>query len=466
MGTFLRAIIFFSLALLIFYGTPIAFADEKIGAENIEEKGDSVTEPEGQRNETEQEENQDDYPDPNKIPYRSKKNLAQHVLSIPAKVWRLAWTPLSATAIWVEQNRIHQNVIDFFYLNDERSAALFPLISLGGNTGGGGGAMAFHNNLFGKGKQLSAQFLYSSTRSNSAAIAYKDSSLFGSVFYFDIVGTYFNDSDENLYISSDVSLEDFDESSIGANNSSKNDETSYATEELGVLTNLNYVFSKKVGLGIATSFRLADIDSGDGTGGDRFPGIIQGSDDATLFSIGGTLTFNFSNGWPRILSGPIFKLSYSYNTEVGDNRYGYNRLKVEAQQFIQIPFLTRNRRLAIRGIFERLNRHKGRQIPFYELSMLGDASNLRGFDQNRYRGRGSLLFNLEYRYPVWDAWDAVIFVDEGQVFDESDELGFDNFHTAVGAGIRFMSQAGFLMRFEIAKSSEQWRTLFQITPNF
>ncbi len=139
---------------------------------------------------------------------------------------------------------------------------------------------------------------------------------------------------------------------------------------------------------------------------------------------------------------------------------------MEAQQFIPIPFLTKNRRVAVRTIYERLNRHGDRQIPFYELSMLGDAMNLRGFDQNRYRGRGSLLFNFEYRYPVWDAWDAVIFVDEGQVFDESDEFKIDNFHTSVGTGIRFMSQAGFLMRFEIAKSSEQWRALFQITPNF
>ncbi len=456
MSIFIRALCFLCITLFVSFDA-ITFAKEK---------GKSTAETENQLNETVHEESSDSYPDPNTIPYRSKKSIAQHVLSIPAKVWRLAWTPLGETVIWVEQNRIHKKAIDFFYLNDERSAALFPLVSLGGNTGAGGGAMAFHNNLFGKQKQLFAQFLYSSTRSNSATITYKDSSFFGSSFYIDVTGSYFNDADENLYISSNVSPEDLDESSIGANNSVKDDETSYATEELGIFSNLNYVINDEIGLGIETSFRRTDIDSGDGRGGDSFPEIIQGSDDATLFSVGGTMTFNFSNGWPRILSGSVFKLGYSYNNEVGDSRYGYNRLKVEAQQFIPIPFLTTNRRIAVRGVYERLNRHGSRQIPFYELSMLGDASNLRGFDQNRYRGRGSLLFNFEYRYPVWDTWDAVIFVDEGQVFDESDKLDIANFHTAIGAGIRFMSQAGFLMRFEIAKSSEQWRALFQITPNF
>jgi len=67
---------------------------------------------------------------------------------------------------------------------------------------------------------------------------------------------------------------------------------------------------------------------------------------------------------------------------------------------------------------------------------------------------------------VWDTWDAVIFLDEGQVYDDLGDLAIDEFHTAVGAGLRFMSQTGFLMRFEVARSSEQWRALFQIMPNF
>src|SRR3990172_4979652 len=79
------------------------------------------------------------YPDPNKIPYKTKKSLISHFFSLPARVWRLAWTPLGETVIWVEQNRIHQKAIDFFYLNGERTAAIFPLVSLGGNTGAGGG---------------------------------------------------------------------------------------------------------------------------------------------------------------------------------------------------------------------------------------------------------------------------------------------------------------------------------------
>ncbi|MCZ6818647.1 MAG: BamA/TamA family outer membrane protein, partial [Calditrichaeota bacterium] len=171
-------------------------------------------------------------------------------------------------------------------------------------------------------------------------------------------------------------------------------------------------------------------------------------------------------GWPRVLSGSLLRTSYAYTTEVDGSRFAYNRFTVEAAQFFPVPFLAKHRTLAIRGMFEKLDRIGSQQIPFYELSTLGNAANLRAFDQNRFRGRGLLLFNFEYRYPVWDTWDAVIFVDEGQVYDDLGDISLDNFHTAIGTGLRFMSPAGFLMRFEIARGSEQWRVLFQISPNF
>jgi len=57
-------------------------------------------------------------------------------------------------------------------------------------------------------------------------------------------------------------------------------------------------------------------------------------------------------------------------------------------------------------------------------------------------------------------------VDEGQVFDDLNDLDIADFHTAIGTGIRFMTPNGFAMRVEVARSTEMWRALFQITPNF
>ncbi|MFQ5866100.1 MAG: BamA/TamA family outer membrane protein [bacterium] len=400
------------------------------------------------------------YPDPNLIPYRTKKSPLVHFFSIPAKIWHLIWVPLAATIIWVEQNNIQEKALNFF-LNDERTGGFFPLVSFGGNTGAGAGITIFHNNLFDKQKKINLSFLFSSVDNNITTLAYSDSSVLGTSFYFDLLAEYFNDSDENLFIG-----EDFENSSIQGNKTIEDDETSYSTRQGGFEVNVGHAFNRRVGLGMTTGFKRANIDSGEGRGGADFPDAIPGSGTTSLFSIGSTLTFNFRNGWPRTLSGTLIRFGFQYNREISGSRFEYNRYTVEVHQFIPIPFLAKNRRLGVRAIFEKLDRLNNKQIPFYELSLLGDAATLRGFDQSRFRGRGSLLFNFEYRYPVWDTWDAVIFLDEGQVYDDLGELDIDDFHWGAGFGLRVMTATGFAFRFEVGFSRETVRALFQITPNF
>jgi hypothetical protein len=407
-----------------------------------------------------------DYPDPNLIPYRTRKSALVHFFSIPAKVWRLLWTPLGATIIWVEQNRIQEKALNFF-LNDDRTGGFFPLITLGGNTGAGAGLTVFHNNLFNQRKRINFAFLFSSEDNNTATLAYSDSSLFGTHLFFNLLGEYFSDSDENLFIRADIPPERLLDSSIGGNDTDvDDDETSYKTKQGGFMITTGYALSRRVGWGMVGGIKRAKVNSGAGIGGDQFPGAIPGGGTHSLFSIGSALTLDFRNGWPRTLSGTLLRFGYQYNRELNGSQFEYNRYTIEMHQFIPVPFLATNRRLALRGLFEKLDRLNNKQIPFYELSLLGDAANLRGFDQNRFRGRGMLLFNLEYRYPVWDTWDAVIFVDQGQVFDDINEISFDRFHFAAGTGLRFMSPTGFAMRFEVGFSREAVRALFQIAPNF
>jgi hypothetical protein len=401
----------------------------------------------------ETDEGEESYPDPNTIPYRSRKNLLVHLFELPSEVWRLVWTPLGATVIWIEHNRIQEKAIDFF-LNDARTGGIFPIVSIGGNTGFGVGVMAFHNNLFNKQKRIQFNGIYSSDDNNSAALAYSDSSLFDSAFYLDFTTDYFNDFDENYY--------------KGGNDSDADTaETSYAIREGGALVNVGYALHRRIGFGFTGGIKSVRTRDGQGRGGDQFlsSGAI-GIGTTSLISVGSTVTLDFRKGWPRTNSGSLLRFTFQHNREIDGSRFEYNRYTLEGQQFVPIPFLARNRRLALRGLIEKTDRLNGKQVPFYELSVLGDAADLRGYDQARFRQRGLLLFNLEYRYPVWDTWDAVIFVDEGQVFDGYEEIAFDRFHFAAGTGLRFMSPTGFAMRLEVGFSREKVRALFQITPNY
>ena len=196
------------------------------------------------------------------------------------------------------------------------------------------------------------------------------------------------------------------------------------------------------------------------------PISIPGFGTTNYWTVGSWIRFDFRDAWPRTLSGFLVKLGYQHQSDIDDNRFKFHHYSVDAQAYLPAFFLEKNRRFGVRVSLDKMEPLSGKEIPFYGLAVLGDAANLRGFDQNRFRARGSLLFNLEYRYPVWDTWDAVIFLDEGQVFDKYSDLRLDDFHWGAGFGLRFMTRTGFLLRTEIGFSRETVRALFQLKPNF
>ena len=80
---------------------------------------------------------------------------------------------------------------------------------------------------------------------------------------------------------------------------------------------------------------------------------------------------------------------------------------------------------------------------------------MRGYRRGSFRGEGSLLFSAEYRYPVWDTWNAFLFWDEGQVFDRYGDLDPGGFEHSYGAGISVRTERAFLFGLRIARSDEE-----------
>jgi len=62
-------------------------------------------------------------------------------------------------------------------------------------------------------------------------------------------------------------------------------------------------------------------------------------------------------------------------------------------------------------------------------------------------GRGLLLFNSEYRFPIVRSFGGAVFVDAGNVYDES-KIRFNNVRYGLGAGLRYLSPVG-PVRFDI-----------------
>jgi outer membrane protein assembly factor BamA len=104
----------------------------------------------------------------------------------------------------------------------------------------------------------------------------------------------------------------------------------------------------------------------------------------------------------------------------------------------------------------------GDKVPFELLTVLDYSSPLRGFSGGRFHDRSSVLFNIEYRYPVWNVIYGVLFVDAGKVFRKLDQFDLDNFKFSGGGGFRFHYKKIALFNLDIGYGGEGVKFIFGI----
>ena len=140
--------------------------------------------------------------------------------------------------------------------------------------------------------------------------------------------------------------------------------------------------------------------------------------------------------------------------------------RAELQQFMTLwhPY----RVLALRGYGSWLDPTGGDVIPFQRLLVNDTPDVLRGYRSFRFRDRGLVAFNSEYRFPISmkqfpgrAGLDLYPLADYGQVFDDAKQIGFNNMKFSYGLGLRVESGNGLVARLEWARSKEETTLLLR-----
>ena len=108
--------------------------------------------------------------------------------------------------------------------------------------------------------------------------------------------------------------------------------------------------------------------------------------------------------------GGLAGIEADYVAGSGDVRY----LQYAAEFHRFFTLFYRDRILGIRVRLE--NAHAlGEEslVPYSDMPTLGGGQRLRGYRRGFFRDQGSLLLSAEYRYPIWDTWNAFLFWEEG-----------------------------------------------------
>jgi len=379
-------------------------------------------------------------------PYSSGKSVGGHILSLPSTLFHWTIRPVGFTLKKAEKN------LPRLFQGERGHYGVFPLFELGGDTGFSYGLLLFHNRPFYPNHSARIEALFSSSDYNDIDFEYTIDRFLSDRGRMEIDAAFARRPDRTFLFGNDANFED---------------RSFYDRQDIEAALSYSYSLTENTVLQFNTDYLRREIDPSDRqteTGVPVFPENQLGN--YSLLSTGLLFMVDNARGVPRINRGNRLITELQWGKSLTDNRSHYTIYSAEWNQFIPLPFLPDDRRLAFKGELRKAESLGDKQIPFFDTPSLGSSRDLRGFSTNRFRDTGSLLFTLEYRYPLWDFSDAVLFVDEGQVFNRYSDIGINDFHTSYGFGFHLISAKGFAFRSEFAFSRETSRFILLISPNF
>jgi len=380
---------------------------------------------------------------PNSIPYASSRTFGEHLLALPS--YLLHWTtrPIGYGVKFLERE-----FPELFELKVPNSG-IAPYFETGSkNAKIAYGIIAYHKNFLSPGNELRFHGLFGSESYNSFELDYAISTFLAGELEID--ASYANNPEQSLY---------------GGNNSTLEEKQLFSAEELEGSLAYKQQVSPILGLRLNSSFKKLTIGQGDVDDSPGGPIADRMLGTTSLVTIGGSASYDFTKGKPRTYLGPRIAAGLDWSQSINSTDFRFLTYTIEWDHFLPVFFLPKTRRLAFKSRLQKVEPLKNSGVPFFEYPTLGSNQDLRGFTGNRFRDDGSLLLTLEYRYPIWDFADLVLFVDEGQVFDSYSDIHISDFHTDYGFGFHIISGGGFSFRTEFAFSNETSRFILSVTPN-
>lgn len=176
-------------------------------------------------------------------------------------------------------------------------------------------------------------------------------------------------------------------------------------------------------------------------------------------------------------------LSVEYAGVGGDNKF----VRVDANSRWFLPAFPKKTVLKANARIGYIKSLDDRPVPLFERYYTGGINSLRGFEPRTvgpslrvpssatggdasfvYGGNKSLLFNLEYEFPIYDAasFRGVIFVDAGNTFSETENYSLKKLRADWGVGFRWVSPFGplrFEWGFPFSKKEDEKSRVFNFT---
>jgi len=391
---------------------------------------------------------------PTKTKYGTK--ALKYPLMVPTYLLRLITLPVGLLGNYLVKEGVAKKVVDLVS-NDDRTLWIYPKIELGFGPGFGGGLGITDLNFLDKGYKAYASYLIHISMNQSGRISigkpdvfYLNERPFAFQFLTDII--HLNDAD---YYGISAGSQESMRSRYRIDFSRMGGWLGYEpVDDFYIKTNVFFDMSSTEqgsnGPSVETNFPSAELVG--------FEKVLYYSD----FGLSFEHDTRDSDALPE--KGGLRRFTFTRHQGMGTTSYDYNEFQLEVIQYLR-AWMPR-RTLALRMCWTFLDDTGSAGIPFYRLARLDVYSPLRGFSYGRFRDTSSVVFNVEYRFPVWDYIDGQLFVDTGRVFHGVKDFSFKHFKIDGGAGVSLRTKDFFLLRFQIAYGGEGVKFLMKTSQAF
>ena len=385
--------------------------------------------------------------------FRSKLSFWR-VLRLPADLLDYVWYPLRVGLDYSEEIQLDERVEESFFFNDEHTAGWFPKPSFGGPLGDAGGVSVFFDEVFTERDRIDASVLVAGRREFEFDLQYAivPNELEPFHLLFDV--GFIRDREVEAFVTTD----DSGELTMGMA-TDEDEESEYQLRQF--VTSLDFGVELFAEVDLSCHVR-GEVSKANQRPATTIAGFSGFNEEINLIAPGFLLEWDRRDDGRRPQRGWLIKgfgeVAASPVESDRDQRYGYTDYMFDAQAFI--PLHGPHRVLVLRQRLRRVDDWAGYDLAFYHLPVLDLNHGLRAYERNRFRDNGSLVTNLEYRYPVWKSWDAYVFADGGQTFREYSDIDLSDFEYAVGGGVRLMTQKDIEFNLQVGFGSEDVEIVF------
>lgn len=361
-------------------------------------------------------------------PSYKAKRIALFPLEIPSYVVRAATYPIGAGLKYLDEKGVVDKAMDFLS-NKEKTRWVYPIIEGGAGTGFGGGLGIRDTNFLNDHYLFGASYRIHINMQQNANVSFAKprafhlfgqpvSYSFGSTFARGLIYFYYG---------------------IG-NSSSVNNQGLYSANSVDTGATLTYeplphlTISPYLGVSLTSSGSKGNEGSAPSVQ-TLFPmsELTAFGQWVDYFNSGFRLAYDTRDSIESTEKGGLRSFSFLNYYGMNTGGYNYNRYELDLRQYLRL--WVPRQVLVLRANFVGNIPISGNDVPFWRLAVLDVNSPLRGFVTGRFRDRASILFNVEYRFPVWRIIDGVLFYDTGRVLHTPSDMTLAHIKYSVGGGL-------------------------------